>query len=77
MPYKKGEPILWEHLTWDEAEAICKKVGMAIICVGAIEQHGPHLPVNVDISINYEIINAINYNFIHFRFIPVFIFNTY
>ena len=38
MPYKKGEPILWEHLTWVEAEAICKKVGMAIICVGAIEQ---------------------------------------
>ncbi len=55
MPYKKGEPILWEHLTWDEAEAICKKMKMAIICVGAIEQHGPHLPVNVDISINYEI----------------------
>ena len=51
MPYKKGEPILWEHLTWDEAEAICKKMGMAIICVGAIEQHGPHLPLDTDTRI--------------------------
>lgn len=58
--YKKGEPILWEKLTWDEAEEICKEVGMVIIPVGSIEQHGPHLPMNVDSSINYEIAKRIS-----------------
>jgi creatinine amidohydrolase/Fe(II)-dependent formamide hydrolase-like protein len=39
---------LWAELTWEEAEEKCKEVDLAILPVGAIEQHGPHLPLDVD-----------------------------
>ena len=39
---------LWSELTWPEAEQRLKEVDVAILPVGAIEQHGPHLPLDVD-----------------------------
>jgi creatinine amidohydrolase len=45
--YKKAS-FLWEHMTWPEVEAYLKTVDTAILPCGAIEQHGPHLPVDVD-----------------------------
>jgi len=39
---------LWAELTWMEAEAHLEKMDVAILPVGAIEQHGPHLPLDVD-----------------------------
>jgi creatinine amidohydrolase/Fe(II)-dependent formamide hydrolase-like protein len=39
---------LWAELTWPEAEEKLKLVDVAILPVGAIEQHGPHLPLDVD-----------------------------
>jgi creatinine amidohydrolase len=39
---------LWENLTWQEIEERLKRVDTAILPCGAIEQHGPHLPVDVD-----------------------------
>lgn len=39
---------LWEHLSWKELEERLKIVDTAILPCGAIEQHGPHLPVDVD-----------------------------
>jgi creatinine amidohydrolase/Fe(II)-dependent formamide hydrolase-like protein len=39
---------LWGHLSWTEAEAYFKKVDVALLPVGAIEQHGPHLPLDTD-----------------------------
>ena len=39
---------LWSELTWPEAETRLKEVDVAILPVGAIEQHGPHLPLDVD-----------------------------
>ena len=36
------------HLTWPEAEARLAEVDVAILPVGAIEQHGPHLPLDTD-----------------------------
>jgi creatinine amidohydrolase/Fe(II)-dependent formamide hydrolase-like protein len=44
---KKGE-YLFGQLTWPEAEAYLKKVDVALLPVGAIEQHGPHLPLDTD-----------------------------
>jgi creatinine amidohydrolase/Fe(II)-dependent formamide hydrolase-like protein len=38
----------WEKLTWKEIEEKLKLVDTAILPCGAIEQHGPHLPVDVD-----------------------------
>jgi creatinine amidohydrolase len=43
------EPVLWERLTWEELAGLrdCG-VDMAILPVGATEQHGAHLPTGVD-----------------------------
>jgi creatinine amidohydrolase/Fe(II)-dependent formamide hydrolase-like protein len=35
-------------LTWREAKAKLKEVDIALFPVGSIEQHGPHLPLDVD-----------------------------
>jgi creatinine amidohydrolase len=39
---------MWATLTWPEIEERLKKVDTAILPCGAIEQHGPHLPLDVD-----------------------------
>jgi creatinine amidohydrolase/Fe(II)-dependent formamide hydrolase-like protein len=39
---------LWGELTWREAKARLKKVDVALLPVGAVEQHGPHLPLDTD-----------------------------
>ena len=46
-PHKKTS-FLWENLTWPEIEAYLKTVDTVILPCGAIEQHGPHLPVDID-----------------------------
>ena len=38
----------WAELTWPEAEEKLKHVDIALLPVGAIEQHGPHLPLDTD-----------------------------
>jgi creatinine amidohydrolase len=45
-----GAPALrWDERSWPEIQAIRDGGGrMLLLPVGAIEQHGPHLPVNVD-----------------------------
>lgn len=42
------QSYLWEELTWQEIEERLKTVDTAILPCGAIEQHGPHLPVDID-----------------------------
>ena len=41
-PYVLGE------LTWPQAEARFSEVDLALLPVGAVEQHGPHLPLDTD-----------------------------
>jgi creatinine amidohydrolase/Fe(II)-dependent formamide hydrolase-like protein len=36
------------HLTWQEVKALDKQTGVVILPIGAIEQHGPHLPTLTD-----------------------------
>lgn len=48
MQPKTKNSFLWETMTWKEIEEQLKKVDTAILPCGAIEQHGPHLPVDVD-----------------------------
>jgi len=43
-----SEEYLWEKFTWQEIEEKLKIVDTAILPCGAIEQHGPHLPVDID-----------------------------
>lgn len=37
-----------EELTWPEAQIRFKEVDVALLPVGSIEQHGPHLPLDTD-----------------------------
>jgi creatinine amidohydrolase/Fe(II)-dependent formamide hydrolase-like protein len=39
---------LWSELTWPEAESRLKEMDVAILPVGSVEQHGPHLPLDTD-----------------------------
>ncbi|KAA3621062.1 MAG: creatininase family protein [Proteobacteria bacterium] len=42
-------PIRWDEMTWEEIGNLAGKgIDMAILPVGATEQHGPHLPTGVD-----------------------------
>ncbi|MCB9208409.1 MAG: creatininase family protein [Ignavibacteriales bacterium] len=45
---KLSSKYLWAELTWPEAEQRLKTMDVAILPTGAIEQHGPHLPLDVD-----------------------------
>jgi creatinine amidohydrolase/Fe(II)-dependent formamide hydrolase-like protein len=38
----------FSHLTWPEAKKVLKEVDLALLPVGAIEQHGSHLPLDTD-----------------------------
>jgi len=41
-------PHVWGELTWPEAGRRFEEVDIALLPVGAIEQHGPHLPLDTD-----------------------------
>lgn len=41
-------PILWNDLTAKELVALAKQDPIVILPIGSTEQHGPHLPVQVD-----------------------------
>jgi creatinine amidohydrolase/Fe(II)-dependent formamide hydrolase-like protein len=52
-PPTRGTKSLRAHhflgeLTWPEAERRFKEVDVALLPVGSIEQHGPHLPLDTD-----------------------------
>lgn len=39
---------LWGELSWPQAEKRLQEVDVALLPVGAVEQHGPHLPLDTD-----------------------------
>lgn len=60
MPFKGGgllqsDPILWSESTWLELQEAIKAQALAIIPVGATEQHSHHLPVCTDSVIASEL----------------------
>ncbi|UCD77031.1 MAG: creatininase family protein, partial [Desulfobacterales bacterium] len=47
-PRPFGPGYLWAELTWPDAAERLKEVDIALLPVGAVEQHGPHLPLDTD-----------------------------
>ena len=43
-----ADGYLWGELTWRQARTRIKKMDVALLPVGALEQHGPHLPLDTD-----------------------------
>jgi creatinine amidohydrolase len=49
LPAPSARPVLWEEFTWEEVEGlVAGGMDMAILPVGATEQHGPHLHLGMD-----------------------------
>jgi creatinine amidohydrolase len=48
----------YERLTWPEARQAAVDNKVCILPVGSVEQHGPHLPLDVDIRLPTEIAHA-------------------
>jgi creatinine amidohydrolase len=46
-----GTPVRWGELTWPESGNAAAELDAVIIPIGAVEQHGPHLPLDVDTRI--------------------------
>jgi creatinine amidohydrolase len=42
-------PVRWSELRWPEIDALDRDRTVLLLPTGAIEQHGPHLPVDTDI----------------------------
>ena len=49
MDERVKKEFRYEKLTWPEIDEVLKLGKVCILPVGAVEQHGPHLPLDVDI----------------------------
>src|SRR5262245_64207090 len=50
----------WAYYTWQEIDAIAKRDrnATAVLNIGAVEQHGPHLPLITDTLLGMEVLGA-------------------
>lgn len=55
-----GQPVLWEELTSPEIGELVERVNAAIIPFGAVEQHGPHMPLCVDWNMAYHVSKGVS-----------------
>jgi creatinine amidohydrolase len=55
-------PVRWEQLTWPEIGDLVRRRPheVALLPVGATEQHGPHLPTGTDTVIATELCHAVS-----------------
>ena len=49
MPTADSQKFVWGELTWPDAKKRLAGMDVALLPVGAIEQHGPHLPLDTDV----------------------------
>lgn len=47
--------VLWQEMLRHELLAAAMRGAVVIVPVGSVEQHGPHLPLDVDISVPYHL----------------------
>src|SRR6266705_797022 len=55
MPRKE---YLYQHYTWPELGAVAKKQPVVVLPIGYVEDHGPHLPLDVDNFLIWSICEA-------------------
>ncbi|MES0341482.1 MAG: creatininase family protein, partial [Candidatus Humimicrobiaceae bacterium] len=55
-----AKPIIWQEITWPEVKKVAEEVGVALLPIGATEQHGFHCPTGVDFYNAYEIAKKIS-----------------
>jgi creatinine amidohydrolase len=56
-----GGAVVWENLTWEEIGGLAAAgMELALLPVGATEQHGPHLGVGVDSVCAMELAHAVS-----------------
>ena len=49
MPPRSATEYRYEKLTWPEIEDAVEEAQVCVVPCGAVEQHGPHLPLDVDL----------------------------
>src|SRR5438093_5503394 len=54
-PGTRASSVRWWELSWPEIDALDRDRTVLLLPTGAIEQHGPHLPVDTDIHDAYEL----------------------
>ena len=54
------EPIIWQEIKWRDVKKVADEVGIAILPIGATEQHGFHCPTGVDFYNGYEIAKKVS-----------------
>src|SRR5438067_2122944 len=55
MPRKE---YLYQHYTWPERGEVAKKQPVVVLPIGSVEDHGPHLPLDVDNFLIWTICEA-------------------
>lgn len=50
-----GRQILYERMTWPQLREAARQDKVVLIPFASIEQHGPHLPVDVDLRLAQEV----------------------
>src|SRR5207253_2978730 len=49
---------LYQHYTWPELGSVAKKQPVVVLPIGSVEDHGPHLPLDVDNFLIWSICEA-------------------
>jgi len=52
---RSGKKVLWQEMLRHELLAALEQRPVVIVPVGSVEQHGPHCPQDVDISVPYHL----------------------
>ena len=55
-----GSPVCWDELTSPEIGELVKRIDAVVIPFGAVEQHGPHLPLGVDWQICVDVARGVS-----------------
>ena len=57
-PNRKSKPYLYQNHTWDELGDLVSRQPVVILPIGSVEDHGLHLPLDVDNFLIWEICEA-------------------